>query len=82
MERLTDWQCDTMMGFLAHRIIPSGGIPMVIAFLPTEFKEEIKERGIEFTVYWEPCDLMWRSVKTNALVAAVSGLVLAAQPAP
>jgi lysine 6-dehydrogenase len=52
MERLTGWHCAIMMGFQARGIVPPGGVPMEIAVSPTDFMEEIKKRGIEYTIQW------------------------------
>ncbi|MEJ5241127.1 MAG: saccharopine dehydrogenase C-terminal domain-containing protein [Anaerolineales bacterium] len=53
MERLTGWHCALMMGFQARKIIPAGAHRMEQAVSATRVMEEIRKRGIEFTVRWE-----------------------------
>lgn len=53
MERLTGWHCAIMMFFQASGRVQPGGVPMETAVPASEFMEEIRKRGIKFTVRWE-----------------------------
>jgi len=53
MERLTGWHCALMMGFQARKAIPPGAHRMEQAVSATDVMQEIRKRGIQFTVQWE-----------------------------
>ncbi len=53
MERLTGWHCALMMGFQARKVIPAGAHRMEQAVPASRVMEEVRKRGIEFTVRWE-----------------------------
>lgn len=53
MERLTGWHCAIMMGFQARKVIPAGAHRMEQTVPASQVMEEIRQRGIEFTVCWE-----------------------------
>ncbi len=53
MERLTGWHCALMMGFQARKVIPAGAHRMEQAVPAGRVMEEVRKRGIEFTVRWE-----------------------------
>jgi lysine 6-dehydrogenase len=53
MERLTGWHCALMMGFQARKVIPPGAHRMEQAVPASQVMEEIRKRGISFTVKWE-----------------------------
>jgi lysine 6-dehydrogenase len=53
MERLTGWHCSIMMIFQAHGKVRPGGVPMETAVPAQEFMDELKRRGISYTIRWE-----------------------------
>jgi lysine 6-dehydrogenase len=52
MERLTGWHCAIMMGFQARGAVRPGGLPMQKAVPAPTFMEEVRRRGIDFSVSW------------------------------
>ncbi len=53
MERLTGWHCAIMMGFQARGVVHPGAHPMQKAVPAATFMEEVRRRGIDFSVSWE-----------------------------
>ncbi len=53
MERLTGWHCAIMMGFQARERIGPGAHRMESAVPAADVMEEIRRRGIQFTVQFE-----------------------------
>jgi lysine 6-dehydrogenase len=53
MERLTGWHCAIMMGFQARGAVRPGAHPMQKAVPADAFMEEVRRRGIDFSVSWE-----------------------------
>jgi lysine 6-dehydrogenase len=56
MERLTGWHCAIMMGFQARGKVPRGGISMEVAVPADKFMEAVAQRGIQYTVRFEPIE--------------------------
>jgi lysine 6-dehydrogenase len=53
MERLTGWHCALMMGFQARGLIGPGAHRMECAVRAADVMEEVRKRGIEFTIQWD-----------------------------
>jgi len=52
MERLTGWHCSIMMIFQAKGKVQPGCTPVETAVPPTHFIDEIRNRGISYSIRW------------------------------
>lgn len=52
MERLTGWHCSIMMGFLARGQVRPGVMPNEVAVPASQVMEQVRIRGIQFSVRW------------------------------
>lgn len=56
MERLTGWHCAIVMGFQARGQVRPGVQPVELAVPAGRLMQEVKRRGIQFTVNWNSLD--------------------------